>query len=183
MLAKPAPHTEQAKFILLNVDINMNADAWATEGITEADLRRCSVEAFNASQRLCGFDRDGISACEIAILITTDAKLQSLNLQFRGMDKPTNVLSFNALNVKRQSLMDGQPLFLGDIAIATETVMREAHEQNKKVADHLSHMIIHGTLHLLGYDHEDEDEAKKMEALERRILASLNIADPYGAMG
>jgi len=114
--------------------------------------------------------------------LTTDAELQSLNLQFRGIDKPTNVLSFAALDGDGPPVMAGQPLFLGDIAIAGETVAREANEQNKTVSDHLSHMIIHGTLHLLGYDHEDEDEALKMEALERKILSAHHIADPYVAM-
>jgi len=179
MLAKAGLGPAGPEFISLNVDIDIDGDVWAAEESTEVDFSRCCVQAFNEAQRLSQFDGDGVTACEIAILLTTDAKLQNLNLQFRGVDKPTNVLSFSALNVDRPPLMEGRPLFLGDIAIAAETVMREAHEQNKTVSDHLSHMIIHGTLHLLGYDHEDESEAHKMEALERKILATQSIADPY----
>jgi len=182
MLAKVIPNFVGFESISLDVDIDIDGDAWPAEESTEADCRRCCLWAFNEVQRLHEFDGDSVTAFEIAILLTTDAKLQSLNLQFRGMDKPTNVLSFPALNVDNPTLMKGQSLFLGDIAIAAETVMREAHEQNKIVSDHLSHMIIHGTLHLLGYDHEDEKEAQKMEILERKILAAQNIADPYVEM-
>ena len=170
-------------FILLNVDIDIDGVAWAAVENARADFRCCCVEAFNEVQRLSEFDGGSVTTCEIAILLTTDAKLQSLNLQFRGVDKPTNVLSFSALNVGSLKLMEGQPLFLGDIAIAAETVKREAHEQNKTMSDHLSHMIVHGTLHLLGYDHEDEEEAQKMEILESKILATQDIADPYATVG
>jgi probable rRNA maturation factor len=179
MLAKVIPSPLGPIFPLLNVDIDIKGNAWAAEENGEADFRRCCVEAFNEAQCLSEFDNGSISKCEIAILLTTDAKLQSLNMQFRGVDKPTNVLSFAAFNINRPQLIECQPLFLGDIAIAAETVKREAHEQNKTVRDHLSHMIIHGTLHLLGYDHEYEEEAQEMETLERKILATLNIADPY----
>jgi probable rRNA maturation factor len=179
MLAKVTPNFVGFESISLDVDIDIDSDAWPAKESTEADCRRCCVWAFNEVQRLREFDSGSVTAFEIAIILTTDAKLQSLNLQFRGLDKPTNVLSFPALNVDSPSLMKGQSLFLGDIAIAAETVMREANEQNKIVSDHLSHMIIHGTLHLLGYDHEDEKEAQKMEILERKILAEQNIADPY----
>jgi probable rRNA maturation factor len=183
MLAKALPDPVVSEFISLNVDIDVDGDLWVAEESTEAVSRCCCLEAFNEAQRHSEFDCGVVTVCEIAILLTTDAKLQSLNLQFRGMDKPTNVLSFMAPNADCPTLMDGQSLFLGDIAVAAETVVREAHEQNKTVADHLSHMIIHGTLHLLGYGHEDEDEAQEMEALERKILATQNIADPYLAMG
>ena len=186
MLFKVVPDTIMPEFILLNVDIDididLDGDAWVTEGSTEVDLRRCCVQTFNEAQSLSEFDGGGATSFEIAILLTTDANMQTLNLQFRGMDKPTNVLSFPALDPDHQPLMEGQPLFLGDIAIAAETVVREAYEQKKTVSDHLSHMIIHGTLHLLGYAHEDEDGAQEMETLECKILATQNIADPYVTM-
>jgi probable rRNA maturation factor len=180
MLTKAVFAPPGSKTISLNIDID--GDAWASQGITEEGYRRCCVEAFNEAQRHSKVDGVSFTACEVAILLTTDAKLQSLNLQFRGLDKPTNVLSFSALTTDFPPLMKGQPLFLGDIAIAAETVFREAYEQNKTVSDHLAHMIIHGTLHLLGYDHEDEEEAQEMEDLERKVLATQNIADPYLAM-
>ena len=183
MVVKADPDPLGPKLISLDVDIEIDGDAWADESSSiEADCRRCCVTAFNGVQNLGEFDDEGVEACEIAIRLTTDAELQSLNLQFRGMDKPTNVLSFAALDGDGPTIIAGQPLFLGDIAIAGETVAREANEQNKTVSDHLSHMIIHGTLHLLGYEHEDEDEALKMEALERKILSAHHVADPYVAM-
>jgi probable rRNA maturation factor len=112
-------------------------------------------------------------AGQISILLTGDAAIRALNLQFRGKDKPTNVLSFPAAD------MPGNEAFLGDIAVAFETALQEAAEQGKALGDHLSHLIVHGMLHLLGEDHETADDAERMEMAERRILARLAIADPY----
>lgn len=109
----------------------------------------------------------------LTILLTNDAALQSMNKQFRGLDKPTNVLSFAAAEI------GGAEGYAGDIAIALETVMAEAADQGKSAADHLSHMVVHGTLHLLGYDHETDEEAEEMERLEVSILARLGVANPY----
>jgi probable rRNA maturation factor len=96
--------------------------------------------------------------------------VRALNARDRKKDKPTNVLSYPA----------GEGGFLGDIVLARQTVWREARLQKKTPADHLSHLVVHGTLHLLGYDHETgEADAERMEALERRVLAKLGIADPY----
>ncbi len=106
-----------------------------------------------------------------SVLLADDAALQALNRQWRGKDKPTNVLSFPA--------PDGAGT-LGDIAIAYETVAREAHEQGKTIADHATHLLVHGLLHLLGYDHEADSDAAEMEGLERDILARLDVSDPYG---
>jgi rRNA maturation RNase YbeY len=106
-----------------------------------------------------------------SVLFTTDATLRALNLAWRGKDKPTNVLSFPAPETAGT---------LGDIAIAFETVAREAGEQGKTLEDHATHLLVHGLLHLLGYDHEAVDEAAEMEGLEREILGALGIADPYG---
>jgi probable rRNA maturation factor len=114
--------------------------------------------------------------CTVDILLTNDAEIQKLNRQFRSKDKPTNVLSFPA------SLMPvppGEMAHLGDIVLAYETVAREARADNKSLAHHVTHLIVHGTLHLLGHDHETEAEAEKMEATERDILARLGIQDPY----
>jgi probable rRNA maturation factor len=113
---------------------------------------------------------------ELAVRLTDDAELQALNRQYRGKDKPTNVLSFPG---DPADALPGEPLPLGDLALAYGTVAREASEQGKSLADHLSHLIVHGTLHVLGYDHETEAEAAEMEALEVRILSGFGIADPY----
>jgi probable rRNA maturation factor len=102
-------------------------------------------------------------------LFTNDAAMRKLNAEWRGKDKPTNVLSFPAAR---------GPL-LGDIALAAETVAREARLADKPLEDHIAHLIIHGFLHLLGYDHEVERQAEEMEALERSALSRMGIADPY----
>jgi probable rRNA maturation factor len=111
---------------------------------------------------------------EVSILLTDDAEQRELNRQWRGIDTPTNVLSFPGFE-------PGTPVFglLGDITLARETVTREAAEQGKTLADHFGHLVVHGFLHILGYDHVAESEALAMERLETQILRTLGIADPY----
>lgn len=106
----------------------------------------------------------------LAVVLTDDAEIRGLNREFRDKDAPTNVLSFE------QELNDDE---WGDIIMAHETIAREANEQGKSFASHLTHLLVHGTLHLLGYDHMDEDEAEEMESLEIEILAKLGIDNPY----
>lgn len=120
---------------------------------------------------------------EVSFLFTTDAEIQKLNNDFREKDKATNVLSFpdtdlSVTNLKQASLFK-ETLCLGDIALAEETILREAKEQEKQPQDHLTHLIIHGILHLLGYDHIDDTDAEEMENLEVKLLAKLNIKTPY----
>ena len=120
----------------------------------------------------------------VSLLFTSDAEVHSLNREWRQRDKPTNVLSFPMLERKElESLApEGPPVMLGDIALAAETCAREAAEKGITLADHATHLIVHGLLHLAGHDHVDSDaEAEAMEALETAILAKLGIADPYGA--
>jgi probable rRNA maturation factor len=127
---------------------------------------------------LSGFEWD--RPIEVNIKLTNDAEVQILNRQFRHKDKPTNVLSFPALTEKDiQSLPADFPLMLGDIALAFETIKREATEQKKPLVHHVSHLIVHGLLHLLGYDHETDLEAEEMEALEIEILSKQSIPNPY----
>lgn len=119
-----------------------------------------------------------------SLLFTTDAEVHALNREWRGRDKPTNVLSFPML--ERAALLelapDGSPEMLGDLALAFETCAREAQEKSIPLEHHAAHLIVHGMLHLAGHDHElSEEDADKMEALEVAILAKLGIADPYGA--
>jgi probable rRNA maturation factor len=111
----------------------------------------------------------------LSVLVADDAAIQSLNRQWRGADKPTNVLSFPA--AKAPSIV---PRHLGDIAISYETAIREAQAEARPFAHHLAHLVVHGFLHLLGYDHESDAAAEAMESLERKILARLGIPDPYG---
>jgi len=118
-----------------------------------------------------------------SMIFTSDEEVQVLNAEWRGKDKPTNVLSFPML--AREDLLDladdGPPELLGDIALAYETCAREAAEKEISLADHTSHLIMHGLLHLAGLDHEiSEDDAREMELLEIKALALIGIADPYG---
>jgi probable rRNA maturation factor len=116
--------------------------------------------------------------CEVTIVLGDDAAQQRLNRTYRGLDRPTNVLSFPAWN-RDDPEMPGAPVLLGDVALAFGTVAREADEQGKSFADHLRHLVVHGVLHLLGYDHGGEREAEEMERLETDILAGLGVPDPY----
>jgi len=112
---------------------------------------------------------------EMSLCLTSDADLRALNARWRGVDKPTNVLSFPAVPAERMS----EAQMLGDIALAYETLAREAEESGASLADHYRHLVAHGFLHLIGYDHQTDEEAERMEALEKRILARLGVADPY----
>ena len=119
---------------------------------------------------LAALEREKVKGA-LTILLSGDARLKALNALFRGKNKPTNVLSFPAeANPDR---------YLGDVAIAYGVVAREARESGKRFSDHLTHLAVHGTLHLLGHDHEKPKEAARMERLEREILAEFGIADPY----
>lgn len=119
---------------------------------------------------------------EISVLLADDATVRRLNAAYRGKDRATNVLSFptfEAIPAQAPRGLPGGPVPLGDIVLAFETVRAEAEAEGKPLAHHVSHLLVHGCLHLLGYDHEQPDEALRMEALERDILARLGIPDPY----
>lgn len=155
-----------------SIDLTIEDDTWGKDAAMEALARRAFAAAFAvASDR----PRDAV---EISLLLTDDAGIQELNRDWRNKDKPTNVLSFPAPAVP--GIPGPRPL--GDIAVAYETVAREAEEEKKPFENHLTHLLIHGLLHLLGYDHELEAEAEIMEGLEVKALASLGIADPYRDM-
>ena len=112
---------------------------------------------------------------ELSLLLTDDKRIRIVNRDWRGFDKATNVLSFPAAPPEKIGL---SPV-VGDIVLAFETIVREAQAEEKSVGDHLSHLVIHGLLHLVGEDHETEDQAPRMETLETAALARLGIADPY----
>jgi probable rRNA maturation factor len=148
------------------------ADSWQTEPDAEAVIHRAIAAAAEIA------DAD-IGEAELAVMLTDDGGIRTLNNNWRGIDKPTNVLSFPALQPTGPSGPDDAPRMLGDIAIAYDTTRREADEEQKPFDHHLSHLAVHGFLHLIGYDHEKDDDAEAMEALEREILAQLGIPDPY----
>ncbi|MBN8820003.1 MAG: rRNA maturation RNase YbeY [Sphingomonas sp.] len=120
---------------------------------------------------------------ELSVKLSDDAEVRTLNAAYRGKDKPTNVLSFPMVQADLLGAIantdDGEVL-LGDIILAAETCAREAQERGISLADHATHLIVHGTLHLIGHDHETDVEAEAMEALEIRALETLGLADPYG---
>ncbi|TIN23842.1 MAG: rRNA maturation RNase YbeY [Mesorhizobium sp.] len=152
----------------VDIDISVEAGEWPDE----ASLTRLVDRAVAAS-----FAETGMAGhSELSLVFSDDAHIRTLNAGWRGKDKPTNVLSFPAF-----PLVQGGPLppMLGDIVLAAETVAREAALEDKPVENHITHLVIHGLLHLLGYDHETETEAEVMEAIERAALARLAIPDPY----
>ena len=115
---------------------------------------------------------------ELGVKLCDDACQQRLNRDYRGLDRPTNVLAFPAW-APGEPVPDAARLPLGDVVLAFENVMREAREQGKPLLDHLSHLTVHGVLHLLGYDHQAPGDAARMESLEISILAGLGFPDPY----
>ena len=147
-----------------NIDVIVESTQWDALPDAQAVTRNAIAQALAAL--------NGRADAALAVLLTDDAAVQRLNATWRGLDKPTNVLSFPAVEAP-----DSQ--HLGDIAIAFETTAREAREEGKPLADHLAHLAVHGFLHLAGYDHESDADAETMEQLERDILARLNVPDPY----
>jgi probable rRNA maturation factor len=149
----------------LEIDAVVEADGWpAALGEDPQVLAQRVLDAAAKGERAGG---------AVAVLFADDAAVRALNRAWRGKDTPTNVLSFPAPHGLGA---------LGDIALALETVAREAEEQGKSVTAHASHMLAHGFLHLVGYDHEADEDAERMEAREREILAGLGLPDPYGTL-
>ena len=140
------------------IDIEVEAGAWS------ADVPDVEGVVARAAEQVA-------PPGDVVILLTDDETVRDLNGRFRGKDRPTNVLSFPPPENARPHL--------GDIVLAYGVCAAEAREQGKPFADHLSHLVIHGILHLMGHDHEAEDEAEAMEAQERMLLAALGIPDPY----
>jgi probable rRNA maturation factor len=150
----------------LSIEISRNSDGWPET--LDARGEEAVREALKQSKaKIAG-------AAELSIVLTDDAEQRVLNRDWRGIDKPTNVLSF-------PQIAPFGPVvgLLGDIILARETLAREAEEMGISFEDHFTHLVVHGFLHLLGYDHMDDDEALAMESLETQILASLGVADPY----
>jgi probable rRNA maturation factor len=114
---------------------------------------------------------------ELCVHLADDAHVRELNARWRGLDKATNVLSFPTV----EPVHVGEARLLGDIVLAFETVSREADAEGKPLADHYRHLVVHGFLHLIGFDHETDADARRMETMETQILARLGVADPYGA--
>ncbi|MGD9542755.1 MAG: rRNA maturation RNase YbeY [Methylocystis sp.] len=149
------------------IDVNVAAPAWRQVADLEDLAEACARQSLAESGAVLAPE------CELSVTFCDDAAIRKLNADWRDKDQPTNVLSFPT-----PGPLGGKPL-LGDIIVAYETVAREAEEQAKPLRAHTAHMIAHGFLHLIGYDHETAAEAERMEALERRIATALGLPDPY----
>jgi probable rRNA maturation factor len=154
----------------IDFDLTVEAGDWPDE----ATLNALVEQALAATFAELSPARPGSS--ELGVIFTDDAHIRDLNAGWRGKDKATNVLSFPAFPETKSGPL---PPLLGDIVLAAETVAGEAALEDKPFENHISHLVVHGLLHLLGYDHETDAEAEEMEALERRVLARLAIPDPY----
>lgn len=152
----------------LETEVVRRARGWKDAHIADALIAQAATAAVAAAP-------PGEGVCEVTIVLTDDAEVRALNRTWRGKDAATNVLSFPA------SAQPAEPRPLGDVVLALETVQREAEEAGLALADHVCHLVVHGVLHLLGFDHTNDEEAALMEATESRVLASLGIADPYAA--
>lgn len=154
------------------IEVTVEAPAWRAAVTDPEALCRRVIGRALAQEVATG-------PVEVSVLLAGDEQVRALNRAWRGKDSPTNVLSF--LAEAGPTAGPSQPRLLGDIVVALETTQREARAAGKVLPDHLSHLLVHGTLHLLGYDHEEEADAKAMEARETELLAALGIADPYRA--
>jgi len=152
--------------VTITVDVEVVDPAWLAAG--EVDGLAQDVVAATLTE----VGRRVHPDAEIGVRLCDDDEIRALNLAWRNKDKATNVLSFPSPAGNRGPL-------LGDVVVAFEYVSEEAREAGRSLRDHLSHMLVHGLLHLLGFDHESEDQAEEMEDFERRILARLGIEDPY----
>lgn len=158
------------------IDVSVQEDEWLRSFL---DVEKVSTDAMTLALSMAQLPKvvNG-REIEASIVLANDDLLQVLNREYRGKDKPTNVLSFASLDSDDPLPPEG-PVHIGDIVLSYQTLDREAKEQGKFFKDHFIHIVVHGTLHLLGYDHMTEDEANIMESTEIRILEKMNIQNPY----
>jgi len=157
-------------YIARSVEVTVSCKAWFD------DCPEAAVIVAGAAQAVL-LDSAGVGSWIVDVTLADDAEQQHLNRTYRGRDMPTNVLAFP--QTAPGSLRSEVPVLLGDVVLAYETVRREAAEQDKPLANHLRHLVVHGVLHLLGFDHENAAEAAVMETREIKILAGLGVPDPY----
>ena len=172
--------------MIIKIDINIQEKLWRTQPKISQQIKLLFKNIILKTPLQNVILDKKLKNLEISILLTDDQQIKSLNKNYRQKDKPTNILSFPLLdcqkvkngNFKNLDLANGN-LMLGDIALSYQTIFMEAKEQNKIFEHHLAHLAIHGLLHLIGFDHEKNADAKIMEALEIRILADMSIKNPY----
>ncbi|MDR1551291.1 MAG: rRNA maturation RNase YbeY [Holosporaceae bacterium] len=157
----------------MNLEIIVEGNEWDEKAV-ESIAKTCIQAIFSE----VGLDGRNVEVC---LLFTNDSEIRTLNRTYRKVDAPTNVLSFPADDPTKitAGTKESTPCILGSIALASGIIRREAQEQSKIFYDHTRHLLVHGMLHLLRYNHEDADQAKRMEELEVKILRKLGVADPY----
>jgi probable rRNA maturation factor len=160
----------------LSIAISIEDPSWAKLAPDSARVLRRAARDALAQAKKDGWKGSRVGH-EISFVLADDKRMRALNRAYRGKDKPTNVLSFAALDAARPK--PGTPWLLGDVVLASGVIAREAKAQRKDLAHHLTHLAVHGVLHLLGYDHEQDRDAEAMEALEIAALARMGIANPY----
>jgi probable rRNA maturation factor len=148
-----------------HIDVQTQSQLWEAQPLAAKTVRDAIAAAASTLATKAG---------EVSVLLTDDQAIAKLNREWRGIDKPTNVLSFPASGKK-----GGNDIHFGDIVIAYETLERECDDENRKFLHHLAHLSVHGFLHLIGYDHQTESQAAKMEGLESKVMTRLNMPDPY----
>ena len=166
----------------LVVDVSIDADGWNSALADAATIAVSAIQTTWAVACEKGFIDDNLCKnmdVEVSLMLLDDARQQMLNRDYRGFDKPTNVLSFATGPLPDGSGHDAMPWLLGDISIALETTKAEAAQQKKTMANHFCHLVVHGMVHLIGLDHVDAPEAEIMENLETEILKGLGINNPY----
>lgn len=160
------------------IAVTVSCESWqVVVADVEETCRRVAAAALGAGA--ADWPAEDLARCEISLVLSDDAEVQRLNRDYRDQDKPTNVLTFAALDDEDAPQPEDGPLVLGDVIIAYQTTVSEATNENKTLVQHLSHLVVHGVLHLLGYDHQDDAEAEEMEGLETAVLGALGIPDPY----
>jgi probable rRNA maturation factor len=169
-MAEPGPSPTSTS---LTVEVIRHAAIWDRVMISDEALAGAARAGFAAASP------PRQEACEATIVLSDDAEMRALNRAWRGRDSSTNVLSFPAGD--SPASISGEPRPLGDVVLAAETVLAEAADKDISAAEHTVHLVVHGMLHLLGFDHESDEEAEAMEALETKVLSRLGIADPYEA--
>jgi probable rRNA maturation factor len=170
-MADPGP-SSTSQGSPLDVDVVHHAEIWDRLPVSDAILTRAARAALTAASPARH------APYQVTLVLADDFEMRTLNRTWRGKDASTNVLSFPAGEPAGE--MPGEPVSLGDVVLAGETVLAEADDKGIPAADHVVHLVVHGVLHLLGFDHEHDEGAETMEALETKVLAGLGIADPYG---
>ena len=155
----------------LEIEIVRHSELWDSIEVSGDALSRAALAAFAASSAAPD------APCEVTLVLTDDDEMRELNRNWRGKDSSTNVLSFPVGEPVGEA--HGEPSPLGDIVLAGEAVIEEAKVKGIPAADHAAHLVVHGMLHLLGFDHERDADAERMESFETKVLAGLGIADPY----